>query len=314
MNAVLLVVGLVLVLLGADFLTAGASQLARRFRISEFVIGFTVVAVGTSTPELVVSVMSALKGHSGMAVGNVVGSNIFNTFMILGVTALISPLPLTSSNVRRDIPFAVLASAVLFFMCADRWIDSAPNVISRSDGLVLLSLFVTYMVYSVYSAPSQEGSEPAAGLAPVWKTLLKAAAGLAALVFGAELFTDSAIAVARSLKVSESVISVTIVAAGTSVPELAASVTAAVRGRTSLALGGVVGSNIVNIFLILGLSSSIGPLALGGVTQFDVLLVLASCVMLFLTAFTFRKWSLDRWEGACFVAIYIAYMFYLFYR
>lgn len=314
MNVALLLAGLALILAGANFLTTGASSLAVRFRISEFIVGFTIVAIGTSMPELVVSVMSAVEGHTDMAVGNVVGSNIFNTFLILGVAALVMPLPLTYSNVRKDIPFGVLASAVMFFMCADRWIDGTPDMISRSDGLVLLCLFILYMVYSVYSAPSGSPDDSQIRRLPMWKTVLWIVGGLAALLFGADVFLDSSIAIARSLSVSESVISITLVAAGTSLPELATSVVAAFKGRGELALGNVVGSNIANIFLIVGLSASIQPLSMGGITQWDVMVMLTASVMLFLTAFTFRKWSLDRWEGACFVAIYIAYIFYLLYR
>lgn len=254
MNVVLLIVGLALVLSGANFLTAGASGMALRLRISEFVVGFTVVAIGTSMPELVVSLLSAIEGHSEVAIGNVVGSNIFNTFVILGISALVMPLPLTHSNVRKDIPFGVLASAVLFFMCADMWIDATPNILSRSDGLVLLSLFIMYMVYSVYSAPvQQDQSQFHIERMPVWKITVWIISGLAALVFGAELFLNHAIALARNIGVDESVISITLVAAGTSFPELATSVVAAVKGRSELALGNVVGSNIANIFLILGL-------------------------------------------------------------
>ena len=314
MNVILLLVGLALILAGANFLTAGASSLAVRFRISEFIVGFTIVAIGTSMPELVVSVMSAIEGHPDMAVGNVVGSNIFNTFLILGVAALVMPLPFTDSNVRRDIPFGVLASAVMFFMCADRWIDGTADMISRSDGLVLLSLFILYMVYSVYSAPSAGEPDSKIERMPVWKIVVWIAGGLTALIFGADMFLDSSVAIARSLNVSEAVISITLVAAGTSLPELATSVVAAAKGRGELALGNVVGSNIANIFLIVGLSATIQPLGMGGITQWDVLLMLAASVMLLLTAFTFKKWRLDRWEGVCFIAIYIAYMFYLLYR
>lgn len=314
MTIVLLLVGLVLILAGANFLTSGASSLAVRFRISEFIVGFTIVAIGTSMPELVVSVMSAVEGHTDIAVGNIVGSNIFNTFVILGISALVMPIPFTNSNVRKDIPFGVLASAVMFLMCADRWLDGTADMVSRSDGLVLLCLFVLYMVYSVYSAPSDGEPDSKIERMPVWKIVLYILGGFAALIFGADMFLDSSIAIARSLNVSESVISITLVAAGTSVPELATSVVAAAKGRSELALGNVVGSNIANIFLIVGLSATIRPLSMGGITQWDVLLMLVASVMLLLTAFTFKKYRLDRWEGVCFIAVYVAYMFYLLYR
>lgn len=314
MTIVLLLVGLALILAGANFLTSGASSLAVRFRISEFIVGFTIVAIGTSMPELVVSVMSAVEGHTDIAVGNIVGSNIFNTFVILGISALVMPIPFTNSNVRKNIPFGVLASAVMFLMCADRWLDGTADMVSRSDGLVLLCLFVLYMVYSVYSAPSDGEPDSKIERMPVWKIVLYILGGFAALIFGADMFLDSSIAIARSLNVSESVISITLVAAGTSVPELATSVVAAAKGRSELALGNVVGSNIANIFLIVGLSATIRPLSMGGITQWDVLLMLVASVMLLLTAFTFKKYRLDRWEGVCFIAVYVAYMFYLLYR
>ena len=300
MDILLLIVGLGLILAGANFLTDGSAALAQRFRVPEFIIGLTVVAVGTSTPELVVSVLSAIAGKSDVAIGNVVGSNIFNVFVILGVCALIRPLPLTAGNIRRDIPFGVIASLLMLALAADSY--------------VMLLLYAALMWYTIRTTKRPEATVPNAGAKPGmagWLMAVMIVGGLAGLVFGGEMFLRSATEIARKLGISESVIAITLVAGGTSLPELASSLVSLFKGKADMALGNVIGSNIANILLILGLSATIHPLSMGGITVWDLLMVVLSSVLLFLAAFTFKRRAIDRWEGAIFLAIYVAYIGYL---
>ena len=314
MNIFLLLVGLASILVGANFLTDGAAALAQRFRVPEFIVGLTVVAIGTSTPELVVSVLSAIGGQSDMAVGNVVGSNLFNVFVILGVCALIRPLALSQGNIRRDIPVGLGASLLLFVFASDKLLHlGAVDRIGRVEGIVMLLLYAAFLWYSVRAAGC-EGAPKSADARPpkpLWLTLGLIVVGLAALVGGGELFLHHATVIARKLGVSESVIAITLVAGGTSLPELASSVVSLAKGKAGLALGNVLGSNVANIFLILGVSATIRPLTTGGITTLDLAMAVLSSALLFATAFTFRRRSVDRWEGACFLAIYVAYIWYL---
>ena len=319
MDILLLIIGLALILAGANFLTDGSAALAQRFRVPEFIIGLTIVAVGTSTPELVVSVLSAIAGKSDVAIGNVVGSNIFNVFLILGVCALIRPLPLTAGNIRRDIPFGVATSLLLLILAMDSWFKAgAVDRIGRLDGILMLVIYLLLMTYTIRAtgrtapadAPadgSQTQKRPMAG----WLMAVMIVGGLAGLIFGGELFLDNATALARRMGISESVIAITLVAGGTSLPELASSVVSLLKGKSDMALGNVIGSNIANILLILGLSATIHPLTMGGITLVDLLVVLLSAVLLFLAAFTFRRRAVDRWEGVLFLVIYAAYIAYL---
>lgn len=314
MDIFLLIVGLGLILAGANFLTDGSAALAQRFRVPEFIIGLTVVAVGTSTPELVVSVLSAIAGKSDVAIGNVVGSNIFNVFVILGVCALIRPLPLTAGNIRRDIPFGVITSLLLLALASDSFFRTgAADRIGRIDGAAMLLLYMALMWYTIRSTkrpetPTAEEAKP--GMAG-WLMAAMIVGGLAGLVFGGEMFLRSATSIARSLGISESVIAITLVAGGTSLPELASSLVSLFKGKADMALGNVIGSNIANILLILGVSATIHPLSMGGITVWDLLMVVLSSVLLFFAAFTFKRRAIDRWEGAIFLAIYIAYIGYL---
>ena len=315
MNILLLIVGLGLILAGANFLTDGSAALAQRFRVPEFIIGLTVVAVGTSTPELVVSVLSAIGGQSDVAIGNVVGSNIFNVFVILGVCALIRPVPLTAGNIRRDIPFGVLVSLLLLALAQDSLLcKGAADRIGRLDGVAMLALYILLMWYTIRKTKRPEATAPTEGFkAPMaaWLTAVMIVGGLAGLVFGGEMFLRSATSIARSLGVSESVIAITLVAGGTSLPELASSLVSLFKGKAEMALGNVIGSNIANILLILGVSATIHPLSMGGITVWDLLMVLLSSVVVFLAAFTFKRKAIDRWEGALFVTIYAVYIWYL---
>ena len=335
MDILLLIVGLGLILAGANFLTDGSAAVAQRFRVPEFIIGLTIVAVGTSTPELVVSVLSAAAGNSDVAIGNVVGSNIFNVFVILGICALIRPLVLTKENIRRDIPFGMAASLVLLAVTSDRLVCAgATDRIGRPDGIVMLALYIGLMWYMIRTTKRQRSmpgaatgmTVPVSGAAlkngaqqaegtkkpmALWLAGGMIAGGLAGLIFGGEMFLKSATAIARTLGISESVIAITLVAGGTSLPELASSVVSLLKGKSEMALGNVIGSNIANILLILGVSATIRPLTMGGITTTDILMVVLSSLLLLLTAFTFRRKQIDRWEGAIFLMIYVAYIWYL---
>lgn len=322
MDIFLLILGLALILGGANFLTDGSAALAQRFRVPEFIVGLTIVAVGTSTPELVVSVLSAAAGNSDVAIGNIVGSNIFNVFLILGVCALIAPLPLTGGNIRRDLPFLTAVSVLLLLLTSDRLLGLGEvDAIGRIDGIVMLLLYIALIRYTIRTerrtaalatqATQTTQTEKPQRSKSLWLIVVMIAGGLAGLIFGGELFLDSATAIARALGVSESVIAITLVAGGTSLPELASSVVSLLKGKSEMALGNVIGSNIANILLILGLSATIHPLTLGGITRIDLLTVLLSSVLLFVTAFTFRRKAVDRWEGAIFLVIYALYIGYL---
>ncbi len=310
-DVLLLVAGLALILFGANFLVDGASAIAKKFGISEFIIGMTIVGIGTSTPEMVVSFLSAAQGNADIAVGNIIGSNIFNILMILGITALISPVPLTSNNIKKDIPFALLASFVLVAAGSDILLDGAlENIISRTEGIMLLALFGVFIAYTIYSSESTDNTQteetPTIKRKPMWLSIIMVIGGLAGLVIGGEFFVRSASAIAKMLGVSDAVIAITIMAGGTSLPELASCVVAAAKKNTDLALGNVVGSNIANIFLILGGSALIHPLGMSNIGQIDMGMLMISAILLFVTAFSFKRKTIDRIEGVLFILLYIA--------
>ncbi len=315
-DILLLVLGLVLILTGANYLVDGASAIAKRAGLSDFIIGMTIVGIGTSTPEMVVSFASAIKGNADIAVGNVLGSNIFNTLMILGATALFSPIRLTSNNVKKDIPFALLAAFVLCTFGCSTWLDgTAVNTITRVGGILLLSLFGVFMAYTIYSSSSQgtttdnpDNPSGSKKTAPIWLATLMILGGLCGLVFGGDMFVNAASAIAKSLGVSDAVIAVTIVAGGTSLPELASCLVAAYKKNTDQALGNVIGSNVSNIFLILGGSATIHPLVMAGTKPLDLITLMVSSLLIFLFAFTFKKKQIDRIEGALLVCLYIAFV------
>lgn len=308
LNILFIVIGIVLVLWGADRLTEGASALARRMSVPEIVIGLTIVAAGTSAPELFVSMVSALKDTPDMAVGNVVGSNIFNTLLIVGCSAMVAPMVIAKSTVRKDIPFAVAASVLLLIAIL------IGNDISRADGLMLLAGFVVFMVYTFRVAMKTGGEATATTAAPVnvWKSILYVLGGLGGLVFGSDLFVDSASDVARQLDISEGVIGLTIVAGGTSLPELATSVVAARKGQSAMAIGNVIGSNVFNILLILGVTATISPMQIQGITTVDLTVMLASVLMVW--GFAYTKYTVARWEGAVLTTLFFIYMGWLLYN
>lgn len=314
MDILLLIGGLALILGGANFLTDGAAAVAQRFRVPEFIIGLTVIAVGTSAPELVISVLSAIAGNSDVAIGNVVGSNIFNVLVILGICALITPIVLTSENIRRDIPLVLGASLLLLLMTADRWLHlDIADRISRGEGIAMILIYVGILWYTVRTTPRDKAikNDPTRKPNAMWLSVVMIVGGLVALVAGGEFFLRSATSVARHLGISESVIAITLVAGGTSLPELASSIVSLLKGKAEMALGNVIGSCVANILLILGISSVIHPLTMGGITTYDIGMVVLSAALLFGAAFTFRRRMLDRREGVIFLAIYATYIFYL---
>lgn len=311
----LIVAGLVMILVGSDWLVDGASGIARRYGISEFVIGMTIVGIGTSMPELVSSFVAAISGHGDMALGNVVGSNICNILLILGVTTLISPIGFTRTNVRKDILVAIGVSIILLILLYDGFGLLGGGVgISRVDALLLLLVFVIFMVDSFKSSDkngvedaAEEGAEPM----PMGKAVVLILLGLAGLIFGGRFFVEHTVNVAEYFKVSEAFISITLMAVGTSLPELATCVVAAMKGKNQLALGNVIGSNIFNIALIIGVSAFISPFQIESISTVDMTMVLASVIMLWLAAFTFKRNKLDRIEGGFFLLAYIGYIVYL---
>ena len=313
MDYLILVVGLVLLTVGADWLTKGCVGMAARFRVPEFVVGLTVMAVGTSMPELTVSAMSALNGSSDMAIGNVTGSNIFKTLIILGICALIKPLVFTKEIIRRDILVCIGASLLL---AAFTLYIGAERCISRWEGMVLLSLYVISTIYAIRTgrndkADAEAGTTDGSGeeVNMGWgKVMMFIIIGLVGLIFGGHLCLNSATAIARAWGVSEAIIAVTVVAAGTSLPELASSVAAVVSNKPSLALGNIIGSNIANILLILGVCGSITPLTMGGIAPLDIWMVVVSAVILLISALVVGVRRITRVEGAVYLAIYVGYV------
>lgn len=326
MNILLLIGGLILILLGANGLTDGAASMAKRFRIPPIVIGLTIVAFGTSAPELTVSVSSALKGSADIAIGNVVGSNIFNTLMIVGCTALFAPIVITRNTLRKEIPLCILSSIVLLICANDVFLDKASeNILNRVDGLLLLCFFVIFMGYTfaIASKPAtmeQPAEHPVIEeeteikSLPWWKSILYIIGGLAALIYGGQLFVDGATGIARNLGVSESIIGLTLVAGGTSLPELATSIVAALKKNPEIAIGNVIGSNLFNIFFVLGCSASITPLHLSGITNFDLFTLVGSGILLWLFGLFFAKRTITRIEGGIMILCYVAYTVVLIYN
>ncbi|UCF82706.1 MAG: calcium/sodium antiporter [Desulfobacteraceae bacterium] len=299
---------------GADFLVDGASSIARRLDVSDLVIGLTVVAFGTSTPELFVNIIASIKGNTDIAIGNVFGSNISNVLLILGVSAIIYPLSVTKGTVWKEIPLSLLAALLLGILANDHLIDKRDlSALTRIDGLVFLSFFIIFLYYSFSIAKRIEGMEdhvPAKqyGFA---KSVLLVFSGLIGLSVGGKWIVDGAVHLATSFGMSESLVGLTIVAVGTSLPELATSAMAAHKRNVEIAVGNVVGSNIFNVFFVLGISSVVKPLPFQTKNNIDVGMVILASILLFLSMFTGRKRSLDRWEGIIFLALYAGYIVFL---
>lgn len=310
MDILCLLGGLVLILLGANYLTDGASSLAKKLKVSDLVIGLTVVAFGTSAPELAVSISSAVKGSADIAIGNVVGSNMFNTLMIVGCTALFAPVIVTKNTLLKEIPLCILSAIALLVICNDKLFDGYTNeVVSRTDGFMLLLFFIIFMVYT-FSIARQNSHEEAeeVKVVPMWLTPIYIIGGMAALVYGGNIFVDGATGIARTLGVSESVIGLTLVAGGTSLPELATSVVAAMKKSPEMAIGNVIGSNLFNIFLVLGATASISPLHLIGITNFDLFSLVIASVLLWLFGVFYKTRTITRIEGTILVLCYVVYI------
>lgn len=331
MDILFLIGGLLLILLGANGLTDGASAVAKRFHIPNIVIGLTIVAFGTSAPELAVSVSSALKGSADIAVGNVVGSNIFNALMIVGCTAMFAPIVVQRNTLLKEIPLCILASLALLVMSNDVLLDhAAENVVSITDGLILLCFMAIFLSYTFAIAKTNQAPSPSPTAEaendsptvtaedgteikdmPLWRSTLYIIGGLAGLIWGGQLFVDGASGIARSLGVSESVIGLTLVAGGTSLPELATSIVAALKKNPEIAIGNVVGSNLFNIFFVLGCSASITPLHLTGINNLDLLVLVASSILLWIFGVFFGKRTITRIEGSLLIACYVGYTAWL---
>lgn len=311
-DILLFILGVVLIISGANLLTDGAATLARRFGVNPLVIGLTIVAFGTSAPELVVSLTSALKGNADIAMGNVVGSNIINTLLIGGATAIVCPLAISSSTIRKEIPLMILASVIVTAFALDPLLSGgAISVmsISRSEGVALLGFFAIFLAYTFSIAKDDvvtvEGE--AQPTKPLWLLIVFILAGFTGLVWGGDLFVDSASSIARRLGFSEAFIGLTIVALGTSLPELATSIVAAFKGESQLAVGNIVGSNIFNIFLILGTTATIAPITISGIATLDFITLILSAVMLYIFGVFFGERKINRFEGAVLLLVLIAY-------
>ena len=314
LQILLLCTGLALIVFGADWLVDGASGIARRFGLSEFVIGLTIVGMGTSAPEMVVSFIGAFQGNADIAIGNVVDSNIMNTLLILGVTALILPMAITPSNWKRDIPVNLLTTVLLIVLGLEFTIFRfGSNGLSRWDGGILLAFFIAYMILSFKGNKPDENDSPAKQRS-VWLCILLIVAGIAGLAFGGKLFVNNATALAHALGVSDKFIAITILAGGTSMPELATCVVAAAKKKGQLALGNIIGSNVFNILLILGGSALISPLSFDHITYVDLGVLLVSALSLLTAGVIGRKRMIDRLDGALFLLIWAAYMAYLIYN
>ena len=341
-NIVLLVLGVIIVLKGADWLTDGAVNIATRFGVSQMVIGLTIVAMGTSMPEFCVSMVSALKGTPDLAVGNVVGSNTLNTLLIVGCSALVAPIMVKRSSVKRDIPFAVVASLLMLLFCLD-------GAIGRVDAAVFFAGFCLFMFVTLKyakttdehaatvatmgaamataaaastsvseastshtSAPKASTSQPSApeaSVASMLKAVVMLVVGLLCLIAGSNMFVDNASFVASSLGVSDAVIGLTIVAGGTSLPELATSMVSAKKGNSDIAIGNVIGSNVFNILMIIGITGLVKPMHIAGITTLDLIMMLAS--MLLMWFFCRTTYKVKRWEGAVLTIVYLAYLTWL---
>lgn len=315
LNVIFIIAGLALIILSANWLVSGASAIAKKFKVSDMVIGLTIVAFGTSAPELTINIISALNGSTEIAIGNVLGSNIANILLILGISAIIFPLTIQRNTKWKEIPFSLLAAIALLICANDIFVDNATaNFLSRIDGLILLLFFIIFMVYTFGIAKVKNGEpvvETTVREMNMFKAIVLIILGLAGLFFGGKYFVEGAVNIATMLGVSESVIGLTIVAIGTSLPELATAIVAAYKKKADIAVGNVVGSNIFNIFFILGVSATIKPLPFVATSNVDIYMVVAASLMLFFSTMTFGKAKMDRIEGVIFVLVYVAYITYL---
>ena len=320
MSYLLLLLGIVLLIKGADYFVDGASSIARTLHVSPMLIGLTIVAFGTSSPEATVSIIAAVEGNAGVAIGNVVGSNIFNITFVVGITALLNPLKVENETIRKEIPFTLLASVTLLVLISDMTLQFfGVNSITRSDGLVFLLIFAVFMYYIFEVAKNsrdkikEESGMDEKAVSTSWiKKLIFTVGGLLAIIFGGDLVVDNATVIAYSFGMSETLVGLTIVAVGTSLPELITSITAAVKKESDIALGNIVGSNIFNILFVLGVSSVISPLAVDSKIFIDVILMIILTIILLI--FSRTSFQVGRREGSFLVVAYLIYMAYIIVR
>lgn len=320
-SSLLIVVGFVLLIKGADYLVSGASSLAKRFNVPDIAIGLTIVAMGTSAPELVVNIISGRDGYDGVVFGNIIGSNIFNMFLILGVAAIIYPISVQKNSLFKEIPYSLFATLIFFILVNDVLLFGAvENTLSAGDSIILLVLFSLFLVYIFFNLKKETTSEEQEEIEIYGslKTTLMIIGGLAGLTFGGRLIVDNAVEIARYFDVSEKLIGLTILAAGTSLPELATTAVAALHKKSDLAVGNIIGSNIFNLLLVLGasglVSSAGNPLVFDTVMNTDLYVIMGGTLMLFLFMYTFSKYKLDRAEGILYVTCFFSYTWYLFVR
>lgn len=303
LQVLLLVIGIIVVIKGADWLTSGAVGMAERIGVPQIIIGLTIVAMGTSMPEFFVSLMSAINGTPDLAVGNIVGSNIFNALLIVGCAAMVAPITIQHTTVKKDIPVAVFASLLLMGMTLD-------GHISRIDAAILFGVFIAYIGITLRGAKTEDDTaDEEKKPMPVLKAVMLVVVGLAGLVIGSDVFVDNATSIAHTMGISDAVIGLTIVAGGTSLPELATSVVAAKKGNSGIAIGNVLGSNVFNILMILGITGLITPMTISGITVIDLAMMVISMILLWL--FSFTKYRIERWEGVVLTAIFIGYITWL---
>ena len=303
LQVLLLVIGIIVVIKGADWLTSGAVGMAERIGVPQIIIGLTIVAMGTSMPEFFVSLLSAINGTPDLAVGNIVGSNIFNALLIVGCAAIVAPIAIQRTTVKKDIPVAVFASLLLMGMTLD-------GHISRIDAAILFGVFIAYIGITLRGAKTEDDTaDEEKKPMPVLKAVMLVVVGLAGLVIGSDVFVDNATSIAHTMGISDAVIGLTIVAGGTSLPELATSVVAAKKGNSGIAIGNVLGSNVFNILMILGITGLITPMTISGITVIDLAMMVISMILLWL--FSFTKYRIERWEGVVLTAIFIGYITWL---
>ncbi len=308
-SILLLLIGFFVLIKGASYLVDGASSIANRMKISPLVIGLTIVAFGTSAAELVVNVVSALQGANQVAIGNILGSNMANIFLVLGFAAAMGALTVQKQTVSKEIPFSLLAAVLVLIFVSDITLDgAAQNIISRTDGLAFIGFFIIFLYYTYFASkalPEQERRKPTY---PTWRAVVYVFGGLAALFLGGHFVVQNAVYIAEVIGVSQSIIGLTIVALGTSLPELVTAIVAVRKGETDMAVGGIVGSNIFNIFLVLGLTATIAPITFDIGNFTDSLIVIVASLLLFVTMFVGTRHRLDRWTGVLFVAFYLLYI------
>lgn len=312
LDFVMLAAGLAVTVYSATLLVNGASSIAKFFKIPDIIIGLTIVSIGTSMPELAISVISAVKGNTDIATGNILGSNIANILLILGISAIIYPLSVLRNTQYKEIPLGMLAIALLFIMGNDVLIDGGTaNLITRADGIVLLCFFIIFLYYTFQIAGNDDAAPSNSVEMPAWKSVTFMVVGIIGLYFGGKYFVEGAVNIARLLGMSDKVIGLTIVAVGTSLPELATSVVAAYKKNSDIAVGNIIGSNIINVFLILGITAIIKPLPINASTNIDIAVALGASFLLFLSTFAIGRRTIVRTEGILFLIAYAAYLVYL---